>query len=229
MTQAPITPENTPPPEFTSDPLVWSALVSDPAIGVAVVDALGVFRFANARFAELFELGDPASVVGMRHIELFPTDCIEEWTPLAQRVLVSGRPVVLRRIFAGRQLQCTLWPKPGQTQADAQILIISHRGEHAPLREDIEIIESGLIDLGPLDALSKRELEVLALLGEGKTLDQAAAALNRARKTIDNHRQSIARKLGESSRVRLAQIACEAGLRISDARLPRMRREPNAN
>ncbi len=54
------------------------------------------------------------------------------------------------------------------------------------------------------------------------TLDEIAKLLHRSRKTIDNHRTSIAKKLGESSRVRLAQLAEQAGLELKDADLRRI-------
>ncbi len=214
---------------LASDTVLWAALTSDPAIGVAVLDADGVFRFANARFAHFFGIGDAERVVGSPFGEHFPREVVEEWAPVAQRVLSTRRPLLVRRVYQGRQLQCTLWPAPAREQGDDAILVVTHRGEHDPVTDDMEILEASVVDLGPLDALSKRELEVLALLGEGLTLDQVAARLHRSRKTIDNHRQSIVRKLGESSRVRLAQIAGEAGLRITDAALPRTRREAREN
>jgi len=217
------------PPQVSEGPLVWAALVSAPAIGVALLNADGLFIYANARFAELFGMKDPAHVVGSTHENLFPPECVAEWAPLARRVLTTRRPIVLRRVIAGRQLQCTLWPAPIGSGNPDHILVVSHKGEHDPVGADFEIVESSLVDLGPLDVLSKREIEVLALLGDGLSLDEIAGLLHRSRKTIDNHRQSICRKLGESNRVRLAQIARRAGLRTSDASLRRLRRAGSSN
>ncbi|MEZ6242268.1 MAG: LuxR C-terminal-related transcriptional regulator [Phycisphaerales bacterium] len=217
------------PPQISNTDLAWAALISDPAIGVAIVDAGGVFHFANARFTRLFGIDDPRAVIGSAHNQHFPPDCIDEWASIAARVLTTRRPIVVRRVYRGRQLQCTLWPAPGADGGCHHVLIVSHQGEHDPVSADLEVVESGLVDLGPLDVLSKRELEVLALLGQAHSLDEIARLLHRSRKTIDNHRQSICRKLGESSRVRLAQLAREAALRTSDASLQRIRRGGTPN
>lgn len=47
--------------------------------------------------------------------------------------------------------------------------------------------------------LTDRELEVLKLIGTGRTLGEIAGILNRSEKTVDTHRQNIKRKLGLNS------------------------------
>lgn len=63
-----------------------------------------------------------------------------------------------------------------------------------------------------LDVLTPRELEVLALIAEGKSLAEIAQILNRSHKTIESHRLALGRKLQASNRVALARIAIAAGL-----------------
>ena len=46
--------------------------------------------------------------------------------------------------------------------------------------------------------------------------------LFRSVKTIDNHRQSIGKKLNVTDRVVLAEIANRAGLTVADAERPRV-------
>ena len=55
--------------------------------------------------------------------------------------------------------------------------------------------------------LSNRELEVLDLIGRGKTTQQIAESLHLSVKTIDSHRQRIKKKLGLQSSAQLAQFA----------------------
>jgi DNA-binding NarL/FixJ family response regulator len=85
------------------------------------------------------------------------------------------------------------------------------------LSSKVEVVEADIADLGPLDALSERELEVLALLGQGLSVKEIAALLFRSAKTIENHRQSIGRKLKLDDRVKLAEVARRAGLTVRDA------------
>jgi len=202
--------------------IAWDALVSDPAVGVAVVALDGTIRFANRQTARLFLDAEPEEVIGKKLGDLFPADWTEERLRILRRIADTGQPTVLRSIRRGTQIQSAMRLLEGD-HADPCILVITHEGEHdIPGRDgEFEVIEAKTADLGPLDVLTRRELEVLALIKHGMTLEEIARVLHRSRKTVDNHRQSIARKLGESSRVRLAQIAEAAGLEVSDAALKR--------
>lgn len=71
--------------------------------------------------------------------------------------------------------------------------------------------------LGRLASLSRRELEVLALIGAGLSNKQIAQKLHRTEDTIEDHRNSMGKKLGVDDRVQLAAIARRAGLRLEDA------------
>jgi DNA-binding NarL/FixJ family response regulator len=61
-------------------------------------------------------------------------------------------------------------------------------------------------------ALSRRERELLALLGKGATLKEAAAHMHVSYKTADNQKTSLMRKLGIHDRVELARFAIREGL-----------------
>lgn len=63
-----------------------------------------------------------------------------------------------------------------------------------------------------LQALSAREREILALIGQGLTQVEIAACLNRSPETVKSHRAEIARKLGFGDRVHLARFAIQYGL-----------------
>ncbi len=57
------------------------------------------------------------------------------------------------------------------------------------------------------DRLSNRELEILGLLGRGKTTREVAESLNLSVKTIDTHRQRIKKKLGLQTSAQVTQFA----------------------
>ncbi len=67
-------------------------------------------------------------------------------------------------------------------------------------------------DLGPLSALTERELEVLAFIGEGLSTAEIAQRLHRSTKTVEWHRRLLGSKLNATNRVELARIAIRAGL-----------------
>jgi len=64
----------------------------------------------------------------------------------------------------------------------------------------------------PVDALTRRELDVLKLLARGNTNRQIAALLGLSMRTVENHRANLLGKLGLVSRVELVNYAEEHGL-----------------
>lgn len=63
-----------------------------------------------------------------------------------------------------------------------------------------------------IDLLTPRELEVLRLMGKGKSRTEIAAELCRSAKTIDGHRERIMKKLNVSSSAELMRFAIREGL-----------------
>lgn len=59
----------------------------------------------------------------------------------------------------------------------------------------------------PVERLSVRELQVLNLLGQGRTTREIATALNLSTKTVESHRQRIKRKLNLDTAPQLVQYA----------------------
>ncbi|MCC6229979.1 MAG: PAS domain-containing protein [Phycisphaerales bacterium] len=65
-----------------------------------------------------------------------------------------------------------------------------------------------------LDSLTRREIEILTLIGSGVSLAEIARRLHRSLQTVKSHRASISRKLGVSDRVGLARVAIQSGLAL---------------
>ena len=68
--------------------------------------------------------------------------------------------------------------------------------------------------------LSPREAEVLRLLAQGHTYQEAADHLGVSVKTVETHRQRLIDKLGLKSRAQLFRFAVQAGLLEGDAARP---------
>ena len=92
------------------------------------------------------------------------------------------------------------------------------------LDSNYEKVNSKLVDLGPLDVLTKREIEVLALVGHGIPLKSVAVQLGVAQRTVERYRTDISRKLNISSIAEAARIVQVAGLDADSAQLPRLHR-----
>lgn len=68
----------------------------------------------------------------------------------------------------------------------------------------------------PLDALSRRELQVLTLTAQGYTAAEAGRRLHLSPKTIETYRSRMMKKLGMRHRSDLVRVAIEQGL-LQDA------------
>jgi len=231
-------------PELANEPGVdgalWSAMRSDPTIGVAVIREDGFTVWCNERAAIIF-LGDkakPPDAMGKYWREVFPEPWIQERLALLQQVKRTGKGVLIRTLWRGRQQGSwvrLIEPDPEEENAFAHnaplgadgkplalYLTITRRMDAREFAEvsakrDVEIVDSGVVSLGELGKLTARELEVLALLGQGLTVAEIGDVLHRSPKTVDRHRDKLAKKLGGANRVELARIAFEAGLELDDA------------
>lgn len=215
--------------------IVWSALTSEPGTGVNIVTLDGRMLYANAQAASMF-YGDSKTaeqVIGQRWADHFPEPWVRERLAVLAHINKSGAPVLMRTIWHGWQQLSWIYPMDSAPTPDEELdesgddltprfLIITRRVPGEGVVEDLaaqpfELVESGVADLGPLDALTTRELEVLALLGQGLSAKEAARVLHRSEKTIETHRAAIGRKLRLDDRVKLAEIARRAGLALADA------------
>lgn len=195
----------------------------DPSVGVSVVNTSGVIEFANDRAAQMFLGMTSDEVVGRRLDELFDPEWVRERLEWIGDTFEHARPIVIRSIRRGVQVQSTLHPIIDGGIGQVLVTSVEGRTPSEVHPEGAVIVESKVIDLGPLDVLSPRELEVLALIGQGLSQGEIAAVLHRSVRTIEKHRQSLSRKLGEASRVVLGQLARRAGLTLEDAERQRSR------
>ena len=102
-------------------------------------------------------------------------------------------------------------------QAPADLLITALRrvlaggsyvSEHVETNRIERLAVGGRKQTGDfIDRLSNRELEVLNLIGLGRTGRQVAEGLGLSLKTVDSHRQNIKRKLGLKNSAQMAQFA----------------------
>src|SRR5262249_3177009 len=82
-----------------------------------------------------------------------------------------------------------------------------------------EVMHARSEDAAALSRLSKAEIRVLAMIGDGLSTQEMADRTGRSIKTIEGHRFAIGRKLEATNRVELARIAIRAGLSSLEQRL----------
>lgn len=207
----------------TDNPML-AALLSDPGVAVSVVSSEGTMIYCSSQWDRLMSTAHPghgAQMTGLTLGDVFPSPQAREFAELIQRSIDAKQPLLVRKLCGGRMFRSWLYPieATGRAPFERAMVVFSVRAEmieEAPnefLPQGAAAVEFRSGGMGPLEVLSPRELEVLALLAEGLTIREIAAKLHRSEKTIDKHRTSIHTKLGVHDRVALCDIARRAGLR----------------
>lgn len=205
------------------------ALSVDPTIAVTLLRDDGKILWGNMQAAKLWA-GENASLneyTGRNIRDLHPKEWDTPRQEVLSRVKATGRPVVLRLMWKGKQYFALFRIVKGSLLEHDRYLIVTRHvpsGEkfNLPTESTYDFMEADAIGLGHLDILTPREIEVLALVGQGMSTREISQILSRSEKTIENHRYAISKKLESSSPVRLAEIARQAGLSVKDAERPRV-------
>lgn len=205
------------------------SLRAEPGTGVSVLDTDGVVHFVNDETVRIFLEGRVTrdQIEGKSLHEIgFPDAWIQERLEIIRKVSETGDEFLLRTIWDGRQ-QFSWFRQLESEDGESRVLVITRRVSSGSEAEHLRSTDMGFADskvtqLGKLNILSRRELEILALIGQGMSIKEIAELIHRSTKTVENHRISLGQKLKMSNRVQLATIAHEAGLKIDDSALTRV-------
>ena len=215
------------PPEF--DPAsIWQALTKTEGVGICVLARDGGMVYVNETSLGLF-FDRPIEYQGKTIADVHPPEYVSERMEMIRRVLDENRPLKIEHILHGRPIVSAVWPIRDVVPPYQRVLVISRRNSKVDfsgvrIESEMDVMETRYIDLGKLDVLSNRELEIMALIGHGLTVPQVAKILHRSQKTIENHKTSITQKLHLSGQADMVAIVTSMGLDVDDARRTRMKR-----
>ncbi len=204
---------------------IFTFLNHEPGTGVAVVDRDGQIVYINDESIRIF-FDEPLTYEDLRGKSLVEMGFPEQWASerirLIREIEETGQEILLRTIWQGRQQFSWMRSLEQEEGEPFRALVVTRRlcaGEESDrlLDSEMPVIKSEVVGLGELCVLTKRELEVLALIGQGLTAKEMAAIMCRSVKTIENHRISLGSKLQKSNKVELAMIARDAGLMVDDS------------
>ncbi len=208
------------------DPIrLWQAFSQTPGVGVSITDADGNLIFVNSTALVLFSESDKIDYLGKRISDFHPREFVAERLAMIRRVLDENRPLSIEHIYIGKRIESTVWPLPDRRPPCDRVLVISRNySESSPAGglKAPEVLHSEYIDFGPLNVLSKREIEVLVLMGHGMSVPSAAKMLFRSPKTIERHKASISHKLQLKGQADMVAIVTAMGLQLDDAELKRL-------
>ncbi len=209
---------------------LWSALSRSPGIGVSITDIDGKLLFVNDTCMALFSETTGIDYEGKTIADFHPPEFVAERLAMLREVVDKSQPVRISHVYRGRRIESTLWPIRDKRPPFNRIVVVSHQGKFdlgIEVQDDkIETVETQYIDLGPLNVLSRRELEVLVMLGHGMNVPKTAKILHRSPKTIQRHKSAISNKLGLRGQAELVQHVTSLGLELSDASLQRFKQVP---
>ncbi|UYV11764.1 MAG: LuxR C-terminal-related transcriptional regulator [Phycisphaera sp.] len=227
-------------------------LEHEPALGLAIVDGQGRTLKSNHRFtaltvppgsAEGATASDRPSSGSHKATSTARKGVWARVGAEAVRTAAAERhPTVLHFIHEGRQVQCDVWPLPIDAGLEPRFLVLAVEGRFDPTGTRSETTRSEerpgastvtaaqrfttfapmLAELGALSALTARELEVLALIGQGMATREIAESLGRSPRTVERHCDAIHKKLNTSNRVQMARYAMRAGLTAEAGKLKRV-------
>ncbi len=194
---------------------IWLALVDDSEARVGITSHDGKILWANATAQRRHRERAAGELVGKNVFDLVPERIAHELRAAKERALRTGDPVHVETVINGVQTRLTY---RAFGSGDEPCFLVVARDMAQPLQDDTcrsdhhPLVRTKARDMGPLESLTRRELDILALIGEHLSAQDIADRLERSIKTIEWHRVSIGRKLGVRTRGELAQIAQRAGL-----------------
>lgn len=199
-----------------------------PGLALLLASPDGTFLFVNETFAKIFGGGTTDEHTGRNFADLYPREWAEEKVALLRRVAYEDERLLVRCIWEGKVLEAQYQRITGHDALDAhddhgdgepRILVTVREGVTGDelLPEGLEIVRCDTSNFGPLKVLSPRELEVLALIGQGKPTKEIGEILGCSPRTVERHRDTLGKKLNKRDRVSLALVAQAAGLELRDA------------
>ncbi len=197
---------------------VWETLVQAPGVGVNVCTRDGRTLFANDTDNAMYFGEDTRGLSSYEWSGRLPKAWAAERLDFVRRAMSTGEGFRVRSVWRGAQIVSLIQPIPGEDRC----VIVSNKVA-GPLNDSMgEITQSRFVGLGVMSKLSPREVEVIALIGRGLPTREIAELLDLSPKTVEKHRDAIVRKVGERSRIRLAEYAYDAGLEPDDAKRDRV-------
>lgn len=183
----------------------------------------GTLKHMSPAFAKVLKgpEGRAADCVGANLANVLGERYGGERVRFVRHTFQAHHPVILRSVVRGRQYVSHLHPAVDTRDPDAGLVVVFHQlVEGAVSAADFEegqYVEAVHNDYGPLASLSRREVEVAALLGQGLDAKRIAERLSRSLETISSHKKSLFLKLGVDNQLEASIIIRRAGLTERDA------------
>ncbi|MCC6427825.1 MAG: helix-turn-helix transcriptional regulator [Phycisphaerales bacterium] len=192
--------------------------LSSPDASAALYDPSGARIQATPNFEEFFGINGP--VMPDRHR---PPNWRELWTQERSRFIhttaLTGQPMQVVEIAAGFRVESLFASVQDEHASEQIVLQTARRIIRCPAlpgtvnsRADDACSYAIEGTWGPLDLLSRRQIEVLRLVTKGMGNDEIGTAIHRTKRAVEWHIRGLFAKLRLTDRVQLHLVGMRAGL-----------------
>lgn len=184
-----------------------------PGFAAVALDNSMRILWCNEEFARVHG-STPAQVVGSDLASKITPPMAKEREALARPAMDDGKSVSFVQLDRGIRWLTRVWPLDTQAFGKPGVFMVLKQGT---VRRDRNAAAASLPlakvgDLGELDVLTPRELEVFYYLAAGMTVADIGELLHRSPKTVERHLESLHRKMNFKNRAELVREAVERGL-----------------
>lgn len=184
-----------------------------PGFAAVALDNSMRILWCNEEFARVHG-STPAQVVGSDLASKIAPPMAKEREALARPAMDDGKSVSFVQLDRGIRWLTRVWPLDTQAFGKPGVFMVLKQGT---VRRDRNAAAASLPlakvgDLGELDVLTPRELEVFYYLAAGMTVADIGELLHRSPKTVERHLESLHRKMNFKNRAELVREAVERGL-----------------
>lgn len=210
---------------LSTDRLFTELLHGMYAVSIMIWDSKGTIVCANDVATRGFQQSSIDDLLGKTLYDFAPESWAMERYKVAKLAIETGHRITFLEILGGFRLRTLMRPIKveinGKQESFALITVepitSKEYGYASSTKTNEMVIHANFNDLGKLDVLTNRELEVLALMGQGLRAKDIAKQLCRSVSTVDNHRDNIGEKLDVHDRGELIAMAKLAALQVEDA------------
>lgn len=198
----------TSPAPGTMSPSAFACLDGLPGMCAVARDAEMRLLWCNDEYARLNNR-PPGRMLGTTLRDILPEALAKEREDIMRRSLREHVVTEYYQAWLGARWITRVWPLDPGAFGKPGLFVMIYRvmEDHDAKRPTLQ-----LADLGELAALSKRELEVLYLLAQGKEAPAIAKELFRSVHTVQDHIKSIHSKLNMNNRAEVVRLAASKGI-----------------
>lgn len=182
----------------------------------ACYDATGKRVSASANYNDFFELASDGVSERQRSARVNRDAWNAERGRFAQTTALTCRPMRVIEIAAGFRVESFFTSVQDEGLSSQMILQTSRRvircATDGPPKASGELAYAFHATWGSIDALSRRQIEVLRLVTKGLGNDQIGSMIGRTKRAVEWHIRGLFSKLKVSDRVQLHVIGMRAGL-----------------